>query len=172
LLSGTSKSNTYKEAANTIFDFKREYARFAALSIVAHQSFNALDADKSGYITRQDLFAALKSVFQGATTVDKNGDIVKMKEEDMKLLTEFVTREADNSTSKEDQLQQVGDGRVSLSEWVNIVTTDTTCYETLIQVLQNMGSDEREKLLNRFGGSLMQKELENAKIIDERAAIV
>lgn len=90
----------------------------------------------------------------------------------LQLLTEFVTREADNSTSKEDQLQQVGDGRVSLSEWVNIVTTDTTCYETLIQVLQNMGSDEREKLLNRFGGSLMQKELENAKIIDERAAIV
>jgi hypothetical protein len=63
-------AKTYKEAANTTFNWRREYARYAANSLVAKQSFDTMDQDGSGSIGRQEIYTALSDVFRTESFVN------------------------------------------------------------------------------------------------------
>lgn len=63
-------AKTYKEAANTTFNWRREYARYAANSLVAKQSFDTMDHDGSGSIGRQEIYTALSDVFRSESLVN------------------------------------------------------------------------------------------------------
>jgi len=136
-------SQSYKEVAKTTFNFEREYARFAANAIVAAKSFKEMDVSGDGYIHRQEIFEALKSMFTGKSSCSP------MSEEDLKVLTEFVLRETDDAV---DKTRRIGDGRVSQEEWVDIVTSDTTNSPSLMRIINGMKTEEKQKFIDRFEG--------------------
>lgn len=162
---GTRMAKTYSEVAGATYNYQREYARFAANALIARQSFLAMDKDKSGYIDRQDLYEEMVTLFKAEDSDVKEGDTKRLSRQDVKVLCEFLMREAEFKTGDEkaDNLQRVGDGRVSLEEWIEISGSDTTHYDTLIELIHTMNPTERTNLLHRFGGSLADKEAANCE---------
>jgi Ca2+-binding EF-hand superfamily protein len=144
----SSKSQTYNHVSMHRYSFHRAYARFAAQAIQAHQAFKIMDADNTGSIERHDLFECLRTVFMGAGDLDADGH-TGLSLEDVKVLTEFITREADASLKGQEHLKR-GDGKVSLGEWVDIVTDDSSNFKTLVKLVSEMTPERKAKLLRDF----------------------
>lgn len=146
----TAKARTYNQVCMHRYSFHRAYARFAANAIQAHHAFKMMDTDNSGMIDRHDLYEALKRIFIDVShTTGEQEEENKLNLVDIKVLTEFITQEADSSLKGMEHLKR-GDGKVSLGEWVDIVTDDSSNFTTLVGLVSSMKEDKKENLLRAF----------------------
>ena len=67
----------------------------------------------------------------------------------MQVLTEFITQEADKPLKGQEHMR-IGDGKVSLGEWVDLCTEDSVNFKTMIEMVNHIPAKKKHRLLDEF----------------------
>mmetsp|Transcript_13111 Transcript_13111/g.43193 ORF Transcript_13111/g.43193 Transcript_13111/m.43193 type:complete len:522 (-) Transcript_13111:165-1730(-) len=125
------KSSIYANFITEKMKGSREYARFTLQALVAATAFKQYDVDGSGGLSLQELTTQIGEQFRG----------IGLKESTAEVLASFIIDESNDSTGVEPQAEEgedgeSGEGVVTMSEWMQLVTSDLTDLGVLRRLLR------------------------------------
>lgn len=136
-------STLYMEFMRESVNWRKEYARFAAQSLVAGASFESYDKNKSESLDRPEIYMYLKEVFGEA-----------LDDVQTACLADFLMRQGEQdvkvSTGRLEETRDVVISTISAMEWVDIFTEEKVKVSSLKRLIDNeyRNEDVKTVLLN------------------------
>jgi len=125
------RSKLYGNFINEKCDYKREFARYAAQSLIAGDFFRRQDVNSTESLDRAEIYKSLAGLFDGKLPVDE-----------LAALTDFVIKVGDRTKSKLDGEETRVEGEISMEEWLNVFTDDRCTMGMLRKIIDSEYNEE------------------------------
>eukprot|EP00210_Caulerpa_lentillifera_P001267 g1223.t1 len=144
-------SQLYMEFMRESVEWREEYARFAAQSLVAGAAFKNYDKNKSGTLDRTEIYRYLKDIFsrEKSNGEDEETDDQQSLIHDDKIacLTDFLMRQGEQDTQvskgRLDEERDVIVSTINIAEWIDIFTEEKVKVTSLIRLIDQEYKDPK-----------------------------